>query len=195
MMIVKTIYRPVTICAILLLFIQCKSNKTKTFHFDSVGWTVTVPARMNVRDSATIHKALPNTTSKTSFDYSDKMLLQVLDTGGWRLNGSSLSAGIKPMEKSKDWEETLRLIRSKYSGTYDRDYLPETKVDSVFSKEAIDGNIFDKSSFKFTGPGRTQHIMIYSRAINGYEFHCIIAYPDTGRGKPFMDIFHQSSFR
>lgn len=183
------------ICLFATFSLQCQSSKTKTFHFKSVGWTVTVPAHMNVEDSATTYKDLPHTTGSPSFMYSDKRLLQVLDTGGWRLNGPSLSAGIKPLEQGKDWNEIVQVIRSHYADTYNRDYLPKTNVDSVFSKETVDGKSFDKSAFKFTGPGWTQNIVIYSRAINGFEFHCVIAYPDSVKEKQFKDIFTTSRFR
>jgi hypothetical protein len=138
--------------------------------------------------------SLPNTTRQSPIDFPEKMLLQVIDTGGWRLNGRSLTATIKPREKEKSWTESLRLMRSEFAGMYVRDYLPNTKVDTVFSKESIDGKIFDKSHFSITGPNWTQNIVVYSRIINGYEFNCVVSYPDSAKGRLFMDIIKKSKF-
>ena len=187
-------YTFLTICLISLLCIHCKS-KRKTFYFQSIGWRVTVPAYMHIEDSATIYNPKqPGINNRNYFSAPEKTLLQVTDTGGWRLNGSSLIASIKPMEKEKSWDEILQFTRSEYAGIYNRDYLPKIKVDTVFSRESIDGKLFDKSYLKFTGPNWTQNIFIYSRLINGYEFHCVLSYPDSIKGKQFIDIFKKSSF-
>lgn len=209
---------------ILFLFIHCKSDNTKTFYFKSVGWKISVPVSMTIRDSATIYKPLPeakqtspaipndsvvydepsprkenlNFTTPlpvyTPIDNPEKLLLQVTETGKWRLNSSSLSAGIKPVTKEKSREEGLRSMRTELAGAYTRDYLPKTTVDTVFSKESVGGKLFDKSQFTYTGANSTQNIVVYSRIINGYEFNCAISYYDPAIGKLFMDIFKKSKF-
>lgn len=207
-----------------ILFLQCKSDTTKTFYFQSIRWKVTVPSYMNIQDSAAIYKSLPkaeesstaipndsivydepyppkekssliNITSRTPINFSEKMLLQVRDTSGWQINASSLSAIIKPLEKGKSWDESLRSMRSEFAGAYAKVYLPKTTVDTVFSMESIDGKIFNKSYFKITGPNWTQNIVVYSRFINRYEFHCVVSYHDSAKGKLFMDIIKKSKFK
>jgi hypothetical protein len=126
----KTLFTATVFGLISLFFIRCKSN-TKTFQYNSVGWKVTVPADMQTGDSATIYKALTNISSQERRDIPGKLLLQVLEKDGLWLTGPSLVAGIKPMKQGKEWEDVLQVIRSQYTETYNRDYLPKTNVDSL----------------------------------------------------------------
>lgn len=169
----KIIYTSIKLALLSILFIQCKSNNTKKFHFQSVGWTVTVPAYMNIQYSATIYKSLPNTTSQEHFASADKLLLQVVDTGGWRLNGNSLTAGIKPIDNTKSWDEILRALRSDYAGTYNRYYLPKTKVDSVFSKESLDGKELSKNFICCFAVATAENLAKKNTSVNGRRRDCL----------------------
>ena len=85
--------------------------------------------------------------------------------------------------------------KKEFAGIYYRDYLPSTKVETNFSTEIVDGKNFDKSKCRFTSSMMDQHIILYSRQINGYNFQCIISYADAAKEKLFTDIFKGSEFK
>lgn len=211
------------ILVISLFLVGCKSSDT-TFHFSSIGWTVTVPDSLMVEDSSLIYRTLPKAEASpentpydgvadestnppvensvpaepypTTQEFPEKLLLRVMDNGGWNLNSNKLLAATKPLAKGvENWQAELQIVRNEFYSAFTRDFLPKVEVDSIFSQETIDGLLFDKSYFKAKGATATNYTEIYSKIINGKQFHCVIHYSDPVRGQGFIDIFKESRFK
>ena len=180
---------------VFLLFLGCSPGNTKQFYFRSAGWKISLPVNLSIQDSSQLGDlVVMKDTGVFEPLLKEKILLQVSDSSNWRLNATYLSASITSMEDTQSWDEALQSMRAGMRRTSILTSPPETPVDSVFSKEMIDGKIFDKTWFKSVRPALTQNVIIFSRAINGYAFHCLIIYSDNAKGKMLLDLFKKSRF-
>jgi len=204
---------------IICLFVYCQQDNDKQFYFRSVGWKIAVPDSLLVRDSSIIHKPRLPSMPQPQYDsivydeqsprtqkskvveqaiqvveYPEKMLLDIRISSQWRLGGTSLAASINSVNSKAGWQRNLDSIRTEIGGGFSRDYLPAVRVDSIYSKETVDDKVFDKTVFKVIGKNTVNNMVIYSRYIRGYAFHCAIYYADIRTGEEFISMFLQSKF-
>ncbi|MET0394130.1 MAG: hypothetical protein ABW019_13350 [Chitinophagaceae bacterium] len=126
----------------------------------------------------------------------EKVLLHISDTGWQAMIGTSMIASVTPLDTydTKDWSQLLKQVRQELVSAYTKSYLPKATIDSVYTTETIGGKTFDKTWLRITGEVYNNYVIVYSRSIGGFAFHCAIYYRDTARGDYFQDIWKQSVF-
>jgi CRISPR/Cas system CSM-associated protein Csm2 small subunit len=186
---------------ILFLFLfGCKDAvKTKQYHFSQLGWTINVPADLEIMDAAQIEKlnekgrAAIEKTLDTAVDFSaTKTLISITKN---KLN--NFTATITPFNVTEDgnWaeqNESLKLIMMETFKTQ----APGAAMDTSSATESINGVSFQVFKTKLALPNNINLVtLMYSKLYKEFDFGVTITYVDAKTGKQLQDILSSSSFK
>jgi hypothetical protein len=163
------------VIGILLFFITSKAQDSmRKYFFKEVGWTMYVPAGFRVMDSAEIAvsrergKQKMEDVSGVKLDHSSTRTL----ISASKSKGNFISATIRPYDAKRDGDFSA-FVQGVKANTYLTlaGKLPDVKLDSVSSRETIDGLSFEKFRMWVTIEGRVVlNSFLLMRLQRGYEF-------------------------
>lgn len=186
---------------LLFSFSGCKGQDTlKEYKFPQVNWTLRIPEKSNLLDSAqfdTISRKAVNAINKTyeaDFDFKEVTPLFTIRQGQFNLLGSTIN--LFDTTLGMTWEKSYAFSKQMIMQVIN-DQSPAVKIiDTLSSFELIDGLRFEKLYLKTFYPDQklTMNTYWFYRKQNKYDFSINISYTDEKIGKEFLNLVKTSKF-
>lgn len=183
------------ILSVLVLFIGCRSEKTKAIHFPQLGWTLPVPSDIHFKDSVFDQNGNIKDSAWEAVYTNDKRNRALLFT--IRADGANSFNAVVYQDSTdiSEWEkETILNSRIGYFDIIAS--VPEIKIiDSSLSVEKLDNVEFMKEYITYK---RKRNDVVYSyqfsRRYKNYAIYINVRYTDKKLGKRYMKMVENSEF-
>ena len=195
--------RPFFLLLLLLasVFTHAQTEGTTTLYFPEVGWSIAVPNKFQMLDSALARqmqmrgfKAISEAYNQpiNAIPYTTLLAIRPSLT-------NYIDAVLNPFDPKVDgdWNESSSKVHQIVTYTFQQK-APEAKIDTATTQEKIGGINFKRFTLNLELPGNngTLKMLMYTALIRGYDFAVNILYvtKDEAIGKEFLDMWRKSEF-
>ena len=186
--------------AVLVVACNLAPKEGKTFTFNDVGWTMTLPSQMKVVDSAGVAKinqkgkALMEQSTGAKLDISTTRTLITARKGA---GSSYFTSTITPFDPQKDggWDSSNQAVKELIFKTF-TDQMPDAALDSASGPVKVGGLDFDRYRITISIKGKPLFTMfLLSKLYKGYDFGISYLYTDDQTKSQMESILASSKFQ
>ncbi|WP_300570410.1 hypothetical protein [Flavobacterium sp.] len=175
---------------------QTKTKKKEIFNKD-FNWTITIPENFETVTPEQWMRLQNKGTDAIEKTYGEKIENNAKTIFVFRNDQFNyFESNYQPFDSLKDgsYDESFKEVNKMLYGTFEAQ-MPEAKLDSISSKETINGLTFNKFKTTIYFPNKmVMDFLIYSRLFDKREFTVNIMTVDKEKQKILLDAWKNSKF-
>jgi hypothetical protein len=188
----------ITTFALLLTNCLLSQQSGKKYSFRQVAWTITLPDDFNMVDSAddSVRMERGKKAIEDANDVKGDVSTTTTLISATKNTYNYFNSTITPFDSTIDgnYMATNKELKNMVYKTMS-EKMPDGKIDSITTTQAIDDLIFDKFSLTINIPGKTSfHMILLTKLYKGYDFGITYVYLDEKTGHQIDTMLKNSKF-